>query len=59
MKTPSRHVALDPHIEAELLIAAADADRSVSYIVRQAINEYFAARRGHAARSHRREERPA
>jgi predicted transcriptional regulator len=50
MKTLTRNVALDRNIDAELVIAAAEAERSVSYVVRQAIRQYLDARREHADR---------
>jgi len=53
--TRTRNVALDPHIEAELVLAAAEAERSVSFIVRQAVRQYLDARRDRAARPHKRE----
>jgi predicted transcriptional regulator len=59
MKTLTRNVALDRNIDAELVIAAAEAERSVSYIVRQAVRAWLDDRRAHAARPHKREERPA
>ena len=59
MKAPIRNVVLDRSLEAELVIAAAKADRSVSYIVRAAVREYLDAHRDHPARRHKREELPA
>jgi predicted transcriptional regulator len=44
-KTPARNVALDRKIEAELKVVAAETDRSVSYVVREAVRAYLATRR--------------
>jgi predicted transcriptional regulator len=53
MKTPSRHVALDRKIEAELKVVAAETDRSVSYVVREAVRAYLATRRKSSVRHDR------
>jgi hypothetical protein len=59
MKTPTRNVALDRSIEADLVLVAAEEERSVSWVVRQACRMWFDARRQKAPSQRKREESPA